>query len=95
MHLSIDMLLFLQLNFFNQVERKKNYIDNLEVKVELIDGSLLDQYGALEKVAREIRAQLRTVLGLDCKVTLVEPRSIERSTGKAKRIVDLRNEPNS
>ena len=35
---------------------------------------------ALEKVAREIRAQLRTVLGLDCKVTLVEPRSIERST---------------
>ena len=61
--------------------------------MELIDGSLLDQYGALEKVAREIRAQLRTVLGLDCKVTLVEPRSIERSTGKAKRIVDLRNEP--
>ena len=73
----------------------KNYMDNLEVKVELIDGSLLDQYGALEKVAGEIRASLRTVLGLDCKVTLVEPRSIERSTGKAKRIVDLRNTPNA
>ena len=80
---------------YQLILRKKNYMDNLEVKVELIDGSLLDQYGALEKVAREIRAQLRTVLGLDCKVTLVEPRSIERSTGKAKRIVDLRNEPNS
>ena len=80
---------------YQLILRKKNYMDNLEVKVELIDGSLLDQYGALEKVAREIRAQLRTVLGLDCKVTLVEPRSIERSTGKAKRIVDLRNKPNS
>lgn len=80
---------------YQLILRKKNYMDNLEVKVELIDGSLLDQYGALEKVAGGIRAQLRTVLGLDCKVTLVEPRSIERSTGKAKRIVDLRNEPNA
>lgn len=76
---------------YQLILRKKNYMDNLEVKVELIDGSLLDQYGALEKVAGDIRAQLRTVLGLDCKVTLVEPHSIERSTGKAKRIVDLRN----
>ena len=79
---------------YQLILRKKNYMDNLEVKVELIDGSLLDQYGALEKVAGDIRAQLRTVLGLDCKVTLVEPHSIERSTGKAKRIVDLRNVPN-
>ena len=79
---------------YQLILRKKNYMDNLEVKVELIDGSLLDQYGALEKVAGDIRAQLRTVLGLDCKVTLVEPQSIERSTGKAKRIVDLRNVPN-
>ena len=78
---------------YQLILRKKNYMDNLEVKVELIDGSLLDQYGALEKVAGDIRSQLRTVLGLDCKVTLVEPRSIERSTGKAKRIIDLRNEP--
>lgn len=79
---------------YQLILRKKNYMDNLEVKVELIDGSLLDQYGALEKVAGDIRAQLRTVLGLDCKVTLAEPQSIERSTGKAKRIVDLRNVPN-
>ena len=78
---------------YQLILRKKNYMDNLEVKVELIDGSLLDQYGALERVAGDIRSQLRTVLGLDCKVTLVEPRSIERSTGKAKRIIDLRNEP--
>ena len=80
---------------YQLILRKKNYMDQLEVKVELIDSSLLDQYGALEKAANEIRADLRTVLGLDCKVTLVEPRSIERSTGKAKRIVDLRGQSNA
>lgn len=77
---------------YQLILRRENFLDTLEVKVELIDGSLLDQYGALERLSMEIRAKLRTVLGLDCTVTLVEPRTIERSTGKAKRVIDLRNE---
>ena len=37
-----------------------------------------------------IHSRLRTVLGIDAKVTLVQPKTIERFSGKAKRVVDLR-----
>ena len=70
--------------------RHEGYTDTLEVKVELIDGSLLERYSDLEKLTQDIRHTLRTVLGIDAKVTLVEPKTIERFAGKAKRVVDLR-----
>ncbi|MEG2405526.1 MAG: phenylacetate--CoA ligase [Clostridiales bacterium] len=72
---------------------KEKFMDVLEIRVELTDSSLLDQYGALEKLRAQIRINIRSVLGLDCKITLMEPKTIERFTGKAKRIVDLRNQP--
>ncbi|MEG2658050.1 MAG: phenylacetate--CoA ligase [Clostridiales bacterium] len=72
---------------------KEKFMDALEIRVELTDSSLLDQYGALEKLRAQIRINIRSVLGLDCKITLMEPKTIERFTGKAKRIVDLRNQP--
>ena len=53
-------------------------------------GSLLERYSDLEKLQQTIRAKLRTVLGIDAKVTLVQPKTIERFQGKAKRVVDLR-----
>jgi len=64
--------------------------DMLEVRVELVDGSILDSYANLEALRVKIRHNLRNVLGIDTKVSLVEPRSIERSMGKAKRIIDNR-----
>ncbi|MCL1822966.1 MAG: phenylacetate--CoA ligase [Oscillospiraceae bacterium] len=70
-------------------EREGNH-DTLEVRVELIDGSVLDSYALLEKLRDKIRHELRVVLGLDVKVSLVEPRTIERSLGKAKRVFDKR-----
>ncbi|MEG2149192.1 MAG: phenylacetate--CoA ligase [Clostridiales bacterium] len=72
---------------------KEKFMDALEIRVELTDSSLLDQYGALEKLRAQIRINIRSVLGLDCKITLMEPKTIERFTGKAKRLVDLRNQP--
>lgn len=71
--------------------RHEGYTDTLEVKVELVDASLLERYSDLEKLTGNIYAKLRTVLGIDAKVTLVEPKSIERFSGKAKRVIDLRN----
>lgn len=68
----------------------KNYMDNLEVRVEVVDASLLERYSELEDLTNSVRHQLRVVLGIDAKVTLIGPRSIERTAGKAKRIVDLR-----
>lgn len=71
--------------------RRENFTDNLEVQVELSDASLVDRYKALENLRSSIRAKLKTVLGIDAKVTLVQPKTIERFAGKAKRVVDLRN----
>lgn len=75
--------------------RREGYSDTLEVKVELIDGSLLESYRDLENLTKSIRAKLHTVLGIDAKVTLVQPKAIERFAGKAKRVVDLRSQQES
>lgn len=71
--------------------RREGYSDTLEVQVELTDGSLLERYKDLENLTRSIRTKLKTVLGIDAKVSLVQPKTIERFAGKAKRVVDLRN----
>lgn len=76
---------------YQLVVRREGYMDTLEVKVELIDSSLLEQYGELEKLQNHVKNKLHTVLGIDCKISLVEQKTIERFQGKAKRIVDLRN----
>jgi phenylacetate-CoA ligase len=78
---------------YQLVVRRKNFMDNLEVKVELLDGGLLEHYRELEALQRSIHDRLKSVLGLETKVTLVEPKSLERFQGKAKRILDLRNQP--
>ncbi len=70
--------------------RHEGFMDTLEVSVELLDGSLLEKYSELEKLQRLVRERLRSVLGLDTKVTLAEPKSMERFMGKAKRVTDLR-----
>ena len=53
----------------------------------------LEHYRELEELQRSIHDRLKSVLGLETRVTLVEPKSLERFQGKAKRILDLRNEP--
>ena len=78
---------------YQLILRREGYMDTLEVKVELIDGSLLDEYKKLSEIQKDVKAHLKTVLGIETKVTLCEPKSIERFQGKAKRIIDLRNQP--
>ncbi|HAN20993.1 MAG TPA: phenylacetate--CoA ligase [Clostridiales bacterium] len=74
------------------VVTRQGYSDNLEVRVELIDGSLLEKYGELERLQHRIHDRIKNILGIEIKVTLVEPKTIERFTGKAQRVVDLRNQ---
>ncbi|AEY66268.1 phenylacetate--CoA ligase [Clostridium sp. BNL1100] len=71
---------------------KNGYMDAIEVHVELIDGRLLEKFSELEKLEKKIRHELKVVLQIDAKVKLVEPKSIERTTGKAKRVIDMRNQ---
>ncbi|MEZ0535817.1 phenylacetate--CoA ligase family protein [Caldicellulosiruptoraceae bacterium PP1] len=69
---------------------KKGFLDEIEVHVELVDGSLLERYSELEKLENKIKHRIYTILGLNVKLKLVEPKSIERTVGKAKRVIDLR-----
>lgn len=71
---------------------KQGYLDRIEVDVELIDADVLESFQQLENLTRSIQGRLRTVLGIDAKVNLVEPRSLARFEGKAKRVIDLRGE---
>jgi phenylacetate-CoA ligase len=73
------------------VRRGTNLLDTLEVKVELTNGDLLERYSELEALQKNIHDRLKSVLGLETKVTLVEPKTLERFQGKARRVLDLRN----
>ncbi|MBQ3162526.1 MAG: phenylacetate--CoA ligase [Oscillospiraceae bacterium] len=77
---------------YQLVITRQNFSDRLEVKVELSNNALLEKFGDLENLRNNIHHNLKTVLGIDTKVSLVEYKSLERFQGKAKRIVDLRNE---
>lgn len=67
-----------------------NYMDTFEINIELSDGSLLERYSELERLQQTIRQKLRSTLGLDAKINLVEPKSLQRTAGKAVRVVDKR-----
>jgi len=65
-------------------------LDNLEIQVEMTPEMFSDQVKDIEAVERKIRHNIESTLGLTCKVRLVEPKSIQRSEGKAKRVIDKR-----
>lgn len=69
---------------------RKNSTDMLEVKVELTEDMFSDTVSHIEAVQRRITEQIKSVVGIQAKVTLVPPKSIPRSEGKAKRIIDNR-----
>ena len=76
--------------YYQLVVDRKNNLDTLEVLVEMDEQIFSDSVKAIEAVEAEIRKKLDSVLGISAKVTLVEPFSIERSEGKAKRVIDKR-----
>jgi phenylacetate-CoA ligase len=72
------------------VVERRDQLDCLEVQVEMTDALFSDEVKTLESKEREIENKLRSALLVHAKVKLVEPKSIPRSEGKAKRIVDKR-----
>ena len=75
---------------YQLVVKTEGYHDTLEVRCELANASLLERFSELETLQKRVHHDLRTVLGIDTKVSLVESKSIERFQGKAKRVIDLR-----
>lgn len=71
------------------VLEREGYMDRMTIKVELAKST--DSFSELERIASGVRNKLRVVLGLDAKVKLESPNTLQRFEGKAKRIKDLRN----
>lgn len=71
------------------VDRVKS-TDTLDVQVEMTPEMFTDNLGEIERRQKELVAGLRSMLGLAAKVTLVAPKSIVRSEGKAVRVIDKR-----
>ena len=67
-----------------------NNTDTFEVLVEMSEALFSDDVKNIEKTARLISDKLKATLGINPKVTLVNPKSITRSEGKAKRVIDKR-----
>ncbi|RVU54245.1 phenylacetate--CoA ligase [Anaerosphaera multitolerans] len=75
---------------YEMVIDRKNYLDHLEIKVELIDSDILDSYPKLENLEKNIKNKLKSTTGLDANIKLVAPRTLRRFEGKAQRVTDLR-----
>ncbi|MCI9081926.1 MAG: phenylacetate--CoA ligase [Lachnospiraceae bacterium] len=69
---------------------RKNHSDILEIRVELVEP--VDAYRKLEALEKKIKQKLRIVLGLDAKIRLESPNTLQRFEGKAQRVKDLRKE---
>ncbi|MGQ9630824.1 MAG: phenylacetate--CoA ligase family protein [bacterium] len=72
------------------VTREEGGLDELEVWVEVSERLFSDEVRRLEELERKIQEEIASALGLRAKIKLVEPKTIERSEGKAKRVVDKR-----
>ncbi len=77
-------------NNYEIIVDRDGYLDTLEVRIEITEGELLHDFSKLEALKEKIRDRLRRVLQIDVKIKLVEPMSLTRYEGKAKRVKDLR-----
>ncbi|MBQ3216204.1 MAG: phenylacetate--CoA ligase [Oscillospiraceae bacterium] len=76
-------------NYQIVVDRANNF-DSIEVRVEISNEAFTDTVKGLSQRTRELSEALKTLLGINARVTLMEPNSIPRSEGKAVRVVDKR-----
>lgn len=76
------------------VDRDGN-LDTLEVQVEVDEQTFSDEVRKLQELSHVIQKQIKDLLGVTCKVRLVEPKTLARSEGKAQRVIDNRNKTSS
>lgn len=75
---------------YQLIVNREGLLDNLEVQVEVSEKTVFDEVRELENLAKKIRHEIESLLGISVKVKLVEPKKITRSEGKAQRIIDKR-----
>ena len=69
---------------------REGAMDTLEVQVEVDEKLFSDEIKHLQRLEKKIQANIKEFLGVTAKITLVEPQTIERTAGKAKRVIDRR-----
>lgn len=78
-------------NYLIVVNRnEETHLDEAELHVEVSAEQFTDETKGMEALRNTISSVMKSKLGIMLKVKLVEPKSIERSTGKAKRVIDNR-----
>ncbi|PLX66144.1 MAG: phenylacetate--CoA ligase [Denitrovibrio sp.] len=73
------------------VVNRDGNMDTLEVQVELAEGQFMDRIRRLQDLSKSLESEIKTMIGVTCKVRIVEHKTIARSEGKAKRVQDNRN----
>jgi len=76
---------------YQLIVSKAGTMDALEVQVEMTQALFSDEVKKIEDLERKLRFNIESTLAISAKVTLVEPKTIARSEGKAKRVIDNRN----
>ncbi len=69
---------------------RKNNLDTIEVQVEVNEKIFSDEVKQLEVIEKRVVHDIKEMFGVSCKCTLVEPKTIQRSEGKAQRVIDKR-----
>ncbi len=69
---------------------RERHLDDIEIWVEVSEAVFSDEVQALKEVEERVRAEVNSVLGISARIKLVEPRTIARTEGKAKRVIDRR-----
>lgn len=75
------------------IDRESSQLDNVELQVEVEESFFSDETKDLETIRNRIHNEMKQQLGISLNIKLVEPKSIERSMGKAKRVIDKRDLP--
>ncbi len=75
---------------YQLIVSREGSLDVLEVQVEVNESIFTDRIKGLEGLSRRVEHDIKDLLGVSCKVKLVEPKTIQRSEGKAKRVIDKR-----
>ncbi len=76
--------------YYQLIVKREEALDTLEVRVEVDENIFSDEIKSLQRIEKKLENNIKEFLGITVDVKLVEPKSIERSEGKAKRVIDLR-----
>jgi phenylacetate-CoA ligase len=76
--------------YYQIIVDREHHLDELEIWVEVSEAIFSDEVRVLKEMEERVRAEMTSVLGISTRIKLVEPRTITRTEGKARRVIDRR-----